>query len=304
MDERDELVEKYRAMADQRGGEYVSRDEFLREYKLTIADILRAGLDGFTGLVLAAGGKVSTSKQVYSDDDLVDDVMAVASRVGKLPTQDQYEAFGRFSSSNLKKRFGSWSKAMTVAGHRLSGSPVPPPASATGLRGRDSRPEPADNDPIQYVQRANDELDRFSMESRAGVDMMSSHYAKLYCLERQMRTTIADTLKDQAGDSWWESCVPQDIRDNATKNVKAEERLGVTPRSERLIDYTTLGELGVIVDANWKTFARVFKNQEAMKRIMRDLNMLRAYVAHCTPLPPDEVTRLGLNISDWIRQLR
>ena len=58
------------------------------------------------------------------------------------------------------------------------------------------------------------------------------------------------------------------------------------------------------MDANWKRFRSVFKNQEAMKRIMRDLNMLRAFVAHCTPLPVDEVTRLDLNIKDWLRQVR
>jgi hypothetical protein len=271
---------------------------------LTISDILRAGLDGYIGLVLEAGGKVVNSKRAFSDDEVLEDILAVWQRVGKKPSTRQYEAFGKFSSRSVKRRFESWIRACAEAESRSTGAHPAigsnPPGVARRSVVRAKREASVSTEVSSYLG----ELDRFRAESRLGVEMMAAHYAKLYCLERQMRTTIADTLQDAVGDSWWATCVSQDIRDNATKNVKAEERLGVTPRSERLIDYTTLGELGQIVDSNWKVFATVFKNQEAMKRVMRDLNMLRAFVAHCTPLPADEVTRLELNISDWIRQLR
>jgi len=306
MSEREELIQKYQMIATERNCDYVSKDEFLRQYALSTSDILRAGFDGWTGLVLAAGGKVSTSKQIYSNDDLLDDLLAVASRFGQLPTRYQYEAFGKFSISNIKNRFGSWLNALEAASGK-----------SETLKPRQVTPQPksgADKEAITVARKSNvakqrnvptrAPVEKFSLESRLDVDSMSAHYAKLYCLERQKRSTIAVTLQKSVGDGWWDTSVPQEVRDGATRNLKAEERLGVTPRSDRLIDYTTLGELGVIVDANWKHFSGVFKNQEAMKRIMRDLNMLRAFVAHCSPLPVDEVTRLDLNTNDWLRQLR
>ena len=223
MDDRENLVTKSQTLLTLKNGDYIAKDEFLREYKLTTSDILRAGFDGYASLVLAAGGKVSTSKQIYSDEGLLDDIVAVGNQLGQLPTQDQYEAFGKFSPSNLKKRFGSWSKATEEAKSRADG-----PLQQTGI----SRAEPRRHTkaPQQRTPPTSDlseaALSHFSEESQRDVDSMASHYAKLYSLERQMRSTIALVLRREVGDSWWDNCVPQDIRDNATKNVKAEERLG------------------------------------------------------------------------------
>lgn len=300
MDERENLIEKYKYLAGLRSGEYLSKDEFLREYSLTVSDLLRAGFDGFPGLAAASGGKVVNSKQIYSDETLLDDICKVQSKIGKFPSMAQYKAFGKFSVALYKRRFGSWTRAVEDAKVR---SGIPASLSTEQTPQRLVREMVTSNSPPagDFLKLG---IAQFSQESQIDASQMSSHYAKLYCLECQMRSTIASVLSNSVGESWWVTCVPQSIRDNATKNLKAEEGLGVTPRSERSIDYTTLGELGVIVDFNWKYFASVFKNQEAMKRIMRDLNMLRAFVAHCTPLPPDEVIRLDLNISDWLRQIR
>jgi hypothetical protein len=80
-----------------------------------------------------------------------------------------------------------------------------------------------------------------------------------------------------------------------------EAESGVTPRSSERIDYTTFGELSDIVRANWGTFSDTFNNEKAFGRIMASLNILRGPIAHCSPLAPDEVVRLGLAVSDWFR---
>ncbi len=48
-----------------------------------------------------------------SDDVLLDDLKAVAARLGKSTlTKDEYNANGRFSAATMQKRFGSWNEAL------------------------------------------------------------------------------------------------------------------------------------------------------------------------------------------------
>lgn len=130
---------------------------------------------------------------------------------------------------------------------------------------------------------------------------MSEHYELFYCLETSIRNLIADTLEGGHGEAWWDTCVPDPIKTNATFNVKRETDAGVTPRSERDIDYTTFGELGDIVKNNWESFDTIFASQKAFTKIMTNLNQLRGPIAHCCPLAGDEVVRLQLTVSDWFR---
>jgi hypothetical protein len=52
-----------------------------------------------------------------SDADLLDDLRKVATLLGKnFVTRDEYEGRGRFSSSTVQKRLGSWCKAHELAG--------------------------------------------------------------------------------------------------------------------------------------------------------------------------------------------
>ena len=111
-------------------------------------------------------------------------------------------------------------------------------------------------------------LNQFTVAASEGAEEMARYYSRLYSLERQMRTIIVDTLSKTHGSTWWETCVPQGIQETAKQILQKEERTGVTPRSNRFIDYTTLGELGVIVNSNWSEFTGQFKNQQAMSRII------------------------------------
>jgi hypothetical protein len=79
--------------------------------------------------------------------------------------------------------------------------------------------------------------------------------------------------------------------------------MGVAPRSDRAIDYITFGQLGQIIDQHWEQFAGALHNKRAVVRIMASLNQLRAPIAHCTPLPENEVVRLSVTLEDWFRQM-
>jgi Swt1-like HEPN len=152
---------------------------------------------------------------------------------------------------------------------------------------------PDDRDDSYYPQ--------FSEHIRREAAQMAGHYEIFYCLEKSIRDLVCGRLAAEHGAAWWNTVVPQTVRDNVKKNIQREEESGVTIRSTREIDYTTFGELGEIVRANWQTFSDTFNNDKAFTKIMGSLNLLRGPIAHCSPLADDELARLRLTLKDWFR---
>jgi len=130
---------------------------------------------------------------------------------------------------------------------------------------------------------------------------MSRYYEVFYCLERSIRELVRETLEAAKGVAWWDSAVPEAIRESVQRNIDRERDSGVTMRSEEKLDYTTFGELGEIVRANWALFSDTFNSEKAFPKIMTSLNVLRGPIAHCCPLAEDEVVRLRLTLRDWFR---
>ncbi|OGX60069.1 MAG: hypothetical protein A2471_03575 [Omnitrophica WOR_2 bacterium RIFOXYC2_FULL_45_15] len=142
---------------------------------------------------------------------------------------------------------------------------------------------------------------QFDETIRNEAEQMGQYYELLYCLENSIRKMIADKMEAEHGNDWWNQKVPQDVQDTAKKNIQKEREAGVTQRSVEEIDYINFGELQQIVVNNWQTFSDTFNNQKAFIKVMTILNTLRAPIAHCSPLAPDEVVRLKLSIKDWFR---
>jgi hypothetical protein len=130
---------------------------------------------------------------------------------------------------------------------------------------------------------------------------MSKHYEVFYCLERSIRSLVVQLMEEKYKDNWWEERVNPEIKKNVESNIKRELESGFTERSENKIDYTTFGELTIIVQENFDAFEDLFKNPKAFSKIMTSLNQLRGPMAHCCPLAEDEVVRLNLAVKDWFR---
>ena len=152
---------------------------------------------------------------------------------------------------------------------------------------------PDDKDESYYPQ--------FPEAVRREAAEMAAHYELFYCLERFIRVLVVEKLEATHGATWWDTVIPQVVRDSAKKNMQREAESGATVRSTREIDYTTFGELGDIVRANWQVFSDTFNNEKAFSRVMNTLNLLRAPIAHCSALAPDEVVRLRLTLRDLFR---
>lgn len=144
---------------------------------------------------------------------------------------------------------------------------------------------------------------QFSQKLRDEAAAMALHYATFYCLENSIRELICARMEETHGQNWWDTAVPQLVRDNVQKNYKKEVASGVTLRSERLIDYSNFGELGEIIKANFETFGDTLRDVSAVQKILAALNTLRGPIAHCKVLAEDEVVRLRLSLADWFRQM-
>lgn len=154
------------------------------------------------------------------------------------------------------------------------------------------------------------EIDRdyypqFSQRLRDESEAMASQYCIFFCLENSIRELIRQRLSEVHGGDWWDkpNIVPQNIAKECSDNRKREMGMGITPRSNDMLDYSTFGQLGEIIRHNWDVFGGTFRDREAVGRIMHALNTLRGPIAHCIMLAEDEVLRLHLLLKDWFRQM-
>ena len=60
---------------------------------------------------------------------------------------------------------------------------------------------------------------------------MAKNYEIFYCLEKSIRELVKEKLQAEKGANWWDMCVPQTLKDNASKNRQREADSGVTERS-------------------------------------------------------------------------
>lgn len=131
---------------------------------------------------------------------------------------------------------------------------------------------------------------------------MAKLYEVFYSLEKSIRTLVEDTLESAGGENWWESGrTPAKIKQDAEARLQRDLDSGYTLRSDNPLDFTTFGELGEIIKANWDVFGSIFSSPKAVEKVMSSLNLLRGPVAHCSPLAEDEVLRLQLSVRDWFR---
>jgi hypothetical protein len=143
---------------------------------------------------------------------------------------------------------------------------------------------------------------QFDQALREEAESMAAHYQLFYCLEKSIRALMADVFEASGENNWWDKLVPEQVKINVKKSIKREKEAAVTPRSHSPLDYTTFGELGEIIKANWSLFGgSVFNDAKAMEKVLANLNSLRNPIAHCSPLAEDEVLRLELSFRDWFR---
>lgn len=143
---------------------------------------------------------------------------------------------------------------------------------------------------------------QFEESVRSEASAMAVHYEAFYCLEKSIRKLIIETLVEAEPGDWWNSGrIPSDIISATAGLIQKEIDNGITRRSDDPIDYTTFGQLAVIINSNWDVFGTIFTSRRAVEKVMASLNMLRGPIAHCSPMTEDEIDRLALTVKDWFR---
>jgi hypothetical protein len=144
---------------------------------------------------------------------------------------------------------------------------------------------------------------QFDLAVRKEASTMAQHYEAFYCLEKSIRALVAQQIEtNDKTESWWTPPrIPQKIFDDVRDRIQREKDSGITLRSTDELDYTTFGELSMIIGANWDIFGGLFSSKKAVEKVMASLNSLRGPIAHCSPLADDEVVRLQLTVRDWFR---
>jgi len=160
------------------------------------------------------------------------------------------------------------------------------------------------NQTVKPVLETLDNITNDEILKSAALEM-SQYYTLFYALETSIRKIIVEVMEHKYGRNWWNTAVNFAIRENAEKMMKIEMDTPHAKRSDHLIDYTLFSNLKNIIINNWQTFEPKFnKNQKAIDEILTDINRLRWPIAHCTPMPEDEVERLLLRLRDWCRALK
>jgi len=144
---------------------------------------------------------------------------------------------------------------------------------------------------------------QFDAAVRSEAAAMAKHYEVFYSLEKSIRELVAQTIEAaEKREDWWTSQrVPTNIQADVSGRIQKELDAGVTRRSLDELDYTTFGELSVIIASNWDIFGALFNSRKAVEKVMASLNALRNPIAHCSPLAEDEELRLQLTVRDWFR---
>lgn len=154
---------------------------------------------------------------------------------------------------------------------------------------------PSASDAVYYPQ--------FDAAIRSEAAEMSKHYEVFYSLEKSIRVLVSGAVEAaEKREDWWKSSrIPANIQTEVALRIQKELDAGVTRRSIDELDYTTFGELSVIIISNWDIFGSLFNSKKAVEKVMASLNALRNPIAHCSPLAEDEQLRLQLAVRDWFR---
>lgn len=130
---------------------------------------------------------------------------------------------------------------------------------------------------------------------------MADFYVLYFSLENSVRKLIQDVLTEKYSGNWWDTKVPQGVKDSVSEIQEKERESAMSIRSENPLDYTNFGELISIFELNWQDFEDILRSKKSVQETLSPLNKIRNVIAHSCELNDDEILRFKLLIKDWQR---
>jgi len=135
---------------------------------------------------------------------------------------------------------------------------------------------------------------------------MSVVYTAIAAFENSVRALITRVLLEKHGESWWDTCVPDRVRNRAKSRLEGEERVKWhTQRGNDPINYIEFGDLISIVcnNTNWDEFEPYLHSADWAKSILKTMEQSRNVIMHSGSLERADIERVGIHIRDWIKQV-
>jgi hypothetical protein len=134
---------------------------------------------------------------------------------------------------------------------------------------------------------------------------MAKIYPILYLFENSVRNLIQIVLQQKYGSNWWDSKVPNGVKQDVEKRLlKEEANRWHGKRGAHKIFYTNIGDLNSIISTNWDDFKDIFPNQAWIKSRIDEIELSRNIIAHNNPLSDRDIKRLKLYFGDWVKQIK
>ena len=133
---------------------------------------------------------------------------------------------------------------------------------------------------------------------------MATVYISIATFENNVRDLVEDVLLEAKGETWWQDCVSQNIRERAEKRREEENKTRWhARRGERSLNYTEFGDLLSIISQNWVLFEPHIRSVEWARHIIGTLERSRNVIMHSGQLENEDIDRIGIHIRDWVKQI-
>jgi len=134
---------------------------------------------------------------------------------------------------------------------------------------------------------------------------MAGVYTLLYIFENSVRNLIIKVLSNKYGANWWDAVAPTSAKECAEKVMKREKRKAHHgKRGAHPIYYTEISHLKSFITTQWPLFNPLFDSQEWIKVKIDEIEHSRNIIAHNNPLKKRDITRIEVNVLDWIEQIK
>jgi hypothetical protein len=138
---------------------------------------------------------------------------------------------------------------------------------------------------------------------RGGALAMQRAYRILYVLENLVRSVIAERLKDKSGDLWFDVHATAPMK-SKLKDRQSKESLNQwhSGRNKEPIFYMDFGDLSKLIVNNWGDFEDLLPSQTWVQSRLEEAERSRNVIAHTNVLASEEIARLEMYLTDWIKQ--
>jgi hypothetical protein len=133
---------------------------------------------------------------------------------------------------------------------------------------------------------------------------MQRAYLLLFVLENIVRELISSRLVEADGDDWFDKRATAPMKAKVDDRKQKEQRdLWHTGRNKQPIYYLDFGDLSKIIVNHWSQFEDLLPSQPWVQSRLDEAEKSRNVIAHTNVLSSEEVDRLEMYLSDWIRQI-